>query len=144
MKKRTWTLGLVMAMVAVFGFTMVGTAQEDEFEIKSELWKEHTKPAVPFTHLKHADDYGIACNECHHVFEGGKNVWEEGDDVQKCEECHNEPTIKGEKKLPEAQQKLNLKLAFHNNCTGCHKAHKKENKDTTAPITCTQCHPKAE
>jgi hypothetical protein len=76
--------------------------------------------------------------------ENGKNVWKEGDKVQKCMECHNEPTVKGEKKLPKDKQKLNLKLAFHNNCQGCHKKLKKKDKTKykDIPTTCIKCHPK--
>jgi hypothetical protein len=75
------------------------------------------------------------------VYKDGKNTWKEGDAVQKCDACHTEATIEGEKKLPPDQQKLNLKLAFHNNCIPCHQKLKKETPDTKAPVTCAQCHP---
>jgi hypothetical protein len=144
-KKGRLCLSLVLAGLLVCGVAFIGTAAEEQevedvIMIKSDLWDKHTKPAVKLTHKKHAEDHGVACKECHHVFEDGKNVWEEGDHVQKCQECHTEPTIRGEKRLPEAQQKLNLKLAFHNNCGGCHKTLKRENPDTTAPVTCNECH----
>ncbi|NLI80541.1 MAG: cytochrome c3 family protein [Deltaproteobacteria bacterium] len=134
----------VVAAFVVFTAAVAVVAQQkvaDEFEIKSALWPTPTKAAVKFTHKKHSEDYKIACTECHHVVKDGKNVWKEGDPVEKCEKCHNEPTVQGEKKLPPEQQKLNLKLAFHNNCQECHKKHKKEKPDTTAPVTCAQCHP---
>jgi hypothetical protein len=61
-------------------------------------------------------------------------------------ECHNEPTIKGEKKLPEDKQQLNLKLAYHNNCRGCHRdlRQKDRAKYRKIPTTCIKCHPKEE
>jgi len=138
-------LSCMMAFLLVFAVSFVVVAQDEGPEtivIKSPLWPEPTKAPVTFSHQKHAEDYKIACDDCHHVYEGGKNVWEPGDPVQPCHECHTNAVIQGEKKLPEAEQKLNLKLAYHDNCIGCHKKVKAENKETTAPVTCTGCHPK--
>jgi hypothetical protein len=142
----------LLAVLAVIAFLsgavllgLSGAADvPDEFVIQDSLWAKHTKSGVKFSHKKHAEEYGVACNECHHVFEGGKNVFKEGDPVQKCHDCHNEPTIKGEKKLSKDKQKLNLKIAFHNNCQSCHKKLKKEDKAKYGkiPTTCIQCHPK--
>lgn len=115
---------------------------QDVIEFKGgAVWPTPTKKNVPFSHKKHYEDYKIACTECHHVYKDGKNVWKEGDKVDKCEKCHTEATIQGEKKLPPDQQKLNLKLAFHNNCEKCHKQVKKEKPDSKIPVTCAQCHP---
>jgi len=147
---------LAIFAVAVFVGTVVllglsGAAQEvpeqkvpDKIVIKAKLWKDHTKGGVKLSHKKHSDEYKVKCDECHHVYEDDKNVWKEGDKVQKCMECHNEPTIKGEKKLPKATQKLNLKLAFHNNCQGCHKKLKKADREKykKIPTTCVKCHGK--
>ncbi len=113
-----------------------------EFFILSPLWKTYKKGRVRFTHENHAGTYKIGCVECHHVYNNGENVWKEGAPVKKCEECHDEPTVKGEKKLSDELQKRNLKLMFHNNCRGCHKKLKKENPNTKAPTTCGKCHEK--
>ena len=134
-----------MFSVAFLGLS--GAADQkvpDNITLKSTLWKEHTKSAVEFSHKKHSEEYGAKCVDCHHVYKDGKNVWKEGDKVQKCQECHNEPTVTGEKKLPEDQQKLNLKLAFHGNCVDCHKELKKKDKAKYGkiPTTCLNCHPK--
>jgi len=120
MKKNKVFSSIVVMVASLFSLVVVGIAAQvaDEMVIKSALWPTPTKAAVPFTHKKHSVDYKIACTDCHHKFEGGKNVWKEGDAVDKCEVCHNEPTVQGEKKLPPEQQKLNLKLAFHENCQG--------------------------
>lgn len=143
MKQSRWFSYGFVAFVLVLSaaFAVVAADVQDEFNIKAGLWATPTKAAVPFTHKKHAEDYKIACADCHHVFKDGKNVWKEGDPVQKCEECHTNAEIQGEAKLPPEEKKLNLKLAFHNNCQGCHKQLKKDKPDTTAPITCTGCHP---
>jgi hypothetical protein len=147
MGKRFLTiLAVAVLMGTVVFLGLSGAAQEvaDTFVIKSKLWKEHTKSGVEFSHKKHSEEYGAKCVACHHVIENGKNVWKEGDKVQKCMECHNEPTIKGEKKLPKDKQKLNLKLAYHNNCQVCHKKLKRKDREKYAdiPITCIKCHPK--
>ena len=147
MSKRLLTILALAVFVGTVSFLgLSGAAQEvpAEFEIKSTLWKAHTKSGVKLTHEKHVKEYGAQCTDCHHVIKDGKNVWKEGDHVQKCMECHNEPTIKGEKKLPKDKQKLNLKLAYHGNCQGCHKALKKKDKAKYAniPTTCIKCHPK--
>jgi hypothetical protein len=135
----------LMFSVALLGLS--GAAEQkvpEKITIESTLWKKHTKSPVDFNHKKHQEDYKIKCVECHHVYKDGKNTWKEGDKVQKCMECHNEATIKGEKKLPKDKQKLNLKLAFHNNCTACHKKLKKKDRKKYAkiPTTCVKCHPK--
>jgi len=98
-----------------------------------------------FSHKKHAEDYKIACTDCHHVYKEKKNVWKKGDPVKKCEECHNIVDLT-KKKDP-----MSLYAAFHNNCVGCHKTHMKEWKTTgkvagepkpKVPIGCTKCHTK--
>lgn len=140
--------GITVVMVAFLGAFLATAAEEckteppQELTIKDPAWKEHTKCPVEFNHQAHAEDYGIACTDCHHKYENGQNVWKQGDPACPCSSCHTELTIKGEKKLPEAEQKLNLKLAYHNNCIDCHRAKKKEDSKTSAPTTCTACHPK--
>ncbi len=146
MKKRNWVVPSVFVAVALFVGALIAVAADapDVITMNSKLWPQHTKANVQFTHKKHAEDYKIACADCHHKYEGGKNVWKQGDPVAKCESCHNEPTIEGEKKLPPEQQKLNLKLAMHTNCQECHKKLKAQNPQSAAPTTCVQCHPKKE
>lgn len=143
----------VLAVIAVMsGMVLLGLSSAEEqkapevITIQDSLWSSHTKSPVTLSHKKHAEEYGATCDNCHHVYEGGKNVWKKGDKVEKCVKCHNEPTIKGEKKLPEDKQKLNLKIAFHDNCQGCHKELKKKDKAKYGkiPTTCIQCHPKKE
>jgi hypothetical protein len=137
-----------MACFVICAAVVVTVAAEKQevpetITIQSTLWPQVTKGPVTFSHKKHAGEYKVTCTECHHVYKEGKNEWKEGDKVQKCQECHNEPTIQQEKKLPPDQQKLNLKLAFHNNCQECHKKYKKEHTDSKIPVTCAGCHPKA-
>jgi Ni/Co efflux regulator RcnB len=148
MGKRLLTVLAVIAFLSGVVLSGLGGAAEQKVPetmvIKSTLWKDHTKENFDFHHKKHQEDYKIKCEECHHVYKDGKNIWKKGDEVKKCQECHNEPTIKGEKKLPKDKQKLNLKIAFHDNCIGCHKKLKKKDKKKYAkiPTTCVKCHPK--
>ena len=119
-----------------------GTASTELITIYAQLFTKHTKGPVTFPHDRHTKEFNIACNECHHIYDNGQNVWKEGMEVEKCEVCHNEPTIKGENTLPPDVQKKNLKLAFHNNCRVCHRKLKSENPTSKAPTTCSGCHEK--
>jgi len=142
------TLFGVMALAVLFAGACLVVASDCKTEapevvkIFDAKWEKHTKCPVEFSHKKHTTDYKIGCTECHHVIKDGQNVWKQGDPACPCSSCHTELTIQGEKKLSEADQKLNLKLAFHDNCTECHKKEKAKNANTTAPVTCTGCHAK--
>ncbi|KIX11070.1 cytochrome c3 family protein [Dethiosulfatarculus sandiegensis] len=105
---------------------------QDEINIESPVFPKHRKPAVHFTHKKHSVDYKLKCDSCHHDYKDGKNMWKEGDKVQKCEACHTSPK-KNKGKL------LSLMNAFHKNCKACHKEVGDPKK---APTKCNGCHKK--
>ena len=134
-----------LAVLFLFSVAFLAYAADapDSITLKPGLWANLTKAPVVLSHKKHAEEYKIACADCHHVYKDGKNVYKQGDAVDKCDKCHTEPTIQGEKKLPPDQKKLNLKLAYHDNCIGCHQKLKKEKPDSKIPVTCAQCHPGA-
>jgi hypothetical protein len=71
-----------------------------------------------FAHRRHAQEFRIACGECHHVYENGKNIWNEGMPIQKCSECHDAPW-KGQKNLVTSFQ-LRIFLD-HPSCARCHR-----------------------
>jgi hypothetical protein len=73
-----------------------------------------------FTHQEHVADYGIACRECHHIYDDGVNTWEEGMPVQKCGACHKAEDLGVEKE--EVAGLLTMKLLSHETCGKCHKA----------------------
>jgi hypothetical protein len=138
---------MLSLLVAVcFGVVLAGVALAtdnkgpDTIVMDSKVFPEHKKSLVTFSHQKHNVDYNIACSECHHVYQDGKNVWKEGDPVQKCTECHS-----GDKAPSGLSKEEKIKGyyydAVHENCKGCHKAAKAEGK--AAPTGCTECHPKA-
>lgn len=126
------------AIVIVCGLVLlsVGTpfgnpSAPDEVMIDNKGYGADKKGPVKLTHKKHAQDYKVACTDCHHEFKDGKNVWKEGDPVKKCSACHD----------PEAKKDNADKLqnAYHKNCQGCHK--QLQGKD--APYKkCNDCHEK--
>jgi hypothetical protein len=137
----------VAAMSVVFLFAVVNATQEcaDTMTMESKVFAKHKKGLVTFTHKKHNVDYKIPCADCHHVYKDGKNVFKEGDPVQKCAECHSEAKAPSGKDAPKMSKEEKIKKyyysAIHENCAGCHKALKKEGKPT-GPTTCKECHPK--
>jgi len=141
MKKTTVAVAIAVAFALMALWGSVCLAQKtpsgevpDTFKISEKLFTKKKKPPVEFTHKAHSVDMKIKCEECHHVYKDGKNVWKEGDPVKKCSECHN--FVKGRKgKMP------NLMNAFHKDCRGCHKAEKKKG-NKKAPTKCKQCHKK--
>ncbi|MFP4168162.1 MAG: cytochrome c3 family protein [Desulfonatronovibrionaceae bacterium] len=81
-----------------------------------------------FSHDLHAETYKVKCKSCHHVYEDGENVWEEGDPVQLCSDCHGE-------------SKAELVNAYHMNCWGCHKRITQAYPESDTPTTkCQKCH----
>ena len=144
MKKRSLFVLTAAALGVVFLFAVVYATQQaaDTMTMNSGVYEEHTKGLATFNHKKHNVDYKIACNDCHHVYKDGKNVWKEGDEVQKCEACHKEASLpKGEQCSKEEKIKRFHKDALHANCKGCHK--KIEDPEKKKTLTkCTACHPK--
>ena len=128
-------LGIMMS-IAMFvgGGALIAADVPDEISIQSKAFETHKKGPVNLSHKKHAVDYKIACTECHHVFEGGKNVFKEGDPVQACSECHDPVESKGNVKK--------LMLAYHKNCQGCHKDLEAAGKPTGPTKKCNDCHAK--
>lgn len=107
----------------------------EEIVINNEDYRQNRKGPVTFSHQAHAEDYEVACKDCHHDYEDGKNVWEEGDPVNRCSECHDPVSSDGNVKK--------LMLAYHRNCIGCHKKLVKEGTSEEAPYKkCYECHEK--
>jgi hypothetical protein len=143
MKKSMLAL-TVAALGIVLLFTVVYASQPapaDEMKLESKVYAKRTKGTVTFTHKKHNVDYKIPCANCHHIYEGGKNVWTEDKPAAKCESCHKEAKAPKGDKTPKKEKILKYHYsAIHANCSGCHKALKKEAKPT-GPTTCKDCHP---
>lgn len=127
------TLCLTIAICAAFSLAYAATkAPEGDLLIHSkDVFKEFKQGPVKFPHVKHK---AIKCEDCHHDFKDGKNVWKEGQEVKKCAACH---------KLEAEGKVAKLEKAYHDNCVNCHKKAKADNKPT-GPIACTKCHEKKE
>jgi hypothetical protein len=131
-----FTLGLTALLFLTVGIlTAADVPVPDEVTIENQYEKDR-KPPVKLTHKKHATDYGVSCEDCHHDYQGGKNVWKEGDEVKKCSACHDPENKQGN------VDKLNN--AYHQNCKDCHKELVKSGKSKDAPYRkCTKCHIKS-
>ncbi|MEA3386133.1 MAG: cytochrome c3 family protein [Thermodesulfobacteriota bacterium] len=138
---------LSLLVAVCFSLVMAGIAVAadkgpETITMDSKVYAKHKKSLVVLSHAKHNVDYGIACAECHHVYKDGKNVWKEGDAVQKCDACHSEAKAPREPKLSKEEKIKGYHYsAIHDNCKVCHKAAAKEGK--AAPTKCGECHPKA-
>ncbi len=135
-------------------------------ELNDPAYKKHKEGIVKFTHGKHQTEYAKeypefyknSCGECHHDKDNKPLTGlKEGDDVQKCIECHKIPSEvpkklkkKWRKKKISKDEKKKKRLeyhaeAFHDNCRDCHKKYNKKykpKKAKKAPISCKTCHPK--
>jgi hypothetical protein len=159
-------IGVVVGCVAIFvAAGIYAKAVPEVIKMEDPAYKEHTKGIVEFHHKKHEaeyakkypDIYKNGCGECHHD-KNNKPLTnlKEGDDVQRCIECHKKPgevprdlKKKWRKEKIKRAEKKKLELeyhaeALHDNCKGCHRKYNKKYKPSNkAPTTCTKCHPKS-
>ncbi len=122
-------LALALGGVAFAAKTKSGEVADDLKIDNTKTFGTLTKSPVAFTHTKHTTDHKVKCDNCHHVYKDKKQVWKEGDKVQKCAECHTSPK-------ENQGETLSLMNAYHKNCRDCHKEQKK------GPAKCDECHPK--
>jgi len=132
-------LGLLAVLVIAALFLVVGILSAadkgpETICIQNTGYKHIIRGPVKFSHRKHQEDYKIACTECHHNYEHGKNVWKEGDPVKKCNQCHS--PLKKQGKV------LKLNVAYHKNCKTCHKKLAKAGKKAGPYKKCSKCHAK--
>ncbi len=162
-KRHLMTTVIIGVAILFVSAAIYAKSVPDVIPLNDPTYKEHKKGIVQFEHKKHWDDYSKAypelypsqCGECHHDDKGQPlTELKDGDDVQKCIECHKIPgevpkKLKKEwreKKLKKAEKKkLELEYhaeALHDNCRTCHKKFNKKYKPKKAPTTCAKCHPK--
>jgi hypothetical protein len=131
-------LCIVISVLLATSATLIAAEEQEmpgEIYLEHKVYKTDRKGPVRFSHSEHADGYVESCDECHHEYKDGENIWEEGKPVKKCSACHDPSKSEGSVK------KLNI--AFHKNCKGCHKKFAKEEGGTEAPYKqCTDCHEK--
>jgi hypothetical protein len=121
--------GLFLGMLALLG-AHAGLLTEPPAvsSLKIPVSGTRRKPPVQFSHRVH--DRQVACTQCHHDYQGRRNVWCEGQPVQKCQACHG--------LRPEARR-LDLKNALHRQCKGCHLRLRQQRRQA-GPIECQGCH----
>ena len=137
-------------------------AVPEMIKLEDPAYKERKKGVVEFTHGKHQKDYAKeypdlykdGCGVCHHDKDNKPLAnLKEGDEVQKCIECHKiadempaklKKEMRAKKISKKEIKKKELEYhaeALHDNCRGCHKAFNKKYKPKKAPTTCSKCHP---
>ena len=158
MRKKYLKVSVVVVLATLFiAAGIFAKAAPDVIPLQDPAYTEHAKGVVKFEHKKHWDDYAKdypefyknGCGECHHD-KDNKPLTElkEGDEVQKCIECHKiaAEAPKGKKAKKKLSKKEKIKEyhaeALHANCRVCHKKFNKKYKPKKAPTTCTKCHPK--
>jgi hypothetical protein len=153
MKKRYLLLtAATVGIAALFAATLIyaGTEVKEIIELNDPAYKKHKKGIVKFEHKKHQEDYAQKypefyknkCGECHHDKDNKPlSGLKEGDDVQKCVECHK---IKKASKKEIKSKKLEYHAeAYHYNCRDCHRLYNKKYKPKKkSPTSCVKCHPK--
>ena len=158
MTKKHLITALILGVAILFVSAGIYAASApDVIPLNDPNYEKHKKGIVQFEHKKHWDDYSqqypdlypSKCGVCHHD-ENGKPLTElkDGDDVQKCIECHKTPSEapkgkKAKKKLSKKEKIAQYHAeALHANCRDCHKQFNKKYKPKKAPTTCAKCHPK--
>jgi len=135
MRKKKIALYIALAGLASLVILGMAYAQDDMLWLEHDIFVGRERPGVAFPHALHADELGLDCLECHHIYENGENVWDESEEVQKCSECHSPTENQGKVKK--------LKIAFHRNCKSCHRMLTKEGMSEDAPYRkCSDCHEK--
>jgi len=164
MNKKLLVVGMVGFAVLYLGGTIYAKEVPQVIELNDPAYKEHEKGIVSFEHAKHEQEYAKkypdlyknGCGECHHDKDNKPLTnLKEGDDTQKCIECHKIPSempakvkkeMKAKKASKEEIKKKELEYqaeAMHDDCTACHRQYNKEFKPKKkAPTTCATCHPK--
>jgi hypothetical protein len=122
--------GLILGVLALLG-AHGGSSTEPPATslLKIPVAGARRKPPVQFSHRVH-QARGVACAQCHHDYQGKRNLWHEGQPVEKCPACHG--------LRPEARR-LDVKNAYHRQCKGCHLRLRQQGRPA-GPIECQGCH----
>ncbi|MFA4902948.1 MAG: cytochrome c3 family protein [Desulfobaccales bacterium] len=121
--------GLVLAMLTLLGAHAGLIEPPAASLLKISGPAASRKPPVQFSHKLH-EARRVGCTQCHHDYQGRRNVWHEGQPVQKCQACHG---------LTPKAGRLDAKNAFHRQCKGCHLRLKQQGRPA-GPVECRGCH----
>ena len=125
-----YVAGLILGVMGILGAQGGSLTQAPAVSLlKIPVAGSSHKPPVQFSHRVH-EARRVACTQCHHDYQGRRNVWREGQPVAKCQTCHG--------LRPEARR-LDLKNAYHRQCKGCHLRLRQQGQ-RAGPIECQACH----
>jgi hypothetical protein len=131
-KKPLVFLACLMVILGLAGLTVAAewpAGLAEEKIINDPVYEgQHKKGPVKFPHKKHFVEKNVQCDQCHHDFQDGKNVWQPADPVKTCGSCHKYEETEGK------MFKMKMGTAFHNLCRTCH------TKNGKGPKNCDQCH----
>ena len=78
MRQGRFLVLMVILGIATFLGAVNLDAQPDDISLdENEVFSSRSRPAVEFPHMQHIDAE-IECSDCHHRFQGGENVVDEG------------------------------------------------------------------
>ncbi len=127
----------LFVVCGLVGYSLAANTGPAEMKLTST---DSTKnPPVVFPHKKHQDT--LKCGECHHDIKDGKQApYSEGQEIKKCESCHNAQVLAGKER---GKNKLDaFKGAAHENCLGCHEEVAKNDPAKKELKSCKNCHQK--
>ena len=125
-----YVAGLILGVMSLLGAQGGSLTEAPAVSLlKVPIPGSRHKPPVQFSHRVH-EARGVACTQCHHDYQGRRNVWQQGQPVAKCQACHG--------LRPEARR-LDVKNAYHRQCKGCHLRLRQQGRQA-GPITCQGCH----
>ncbi|MFH1594874.1 MAG: cytochrome c3 family protein [Pseudomonadota bacterium] len=125
-----YVAGLVLGVLSVLG-TQSGSRDEPPATstLAIPVRGPRQKPPVSFSHRVH-EQRRVACQRCHHEYQGRRNVWKQGQPVKKCLACHG---------LSPQARRPDVKNALHRQCKGCHLQLRRQGRQA-GPIACRDCH----
>ncbi len=134
---------LAFLMLLLLGFLPACSTERDasaedneELEnymlIRNDVYPNRKLGPVKFTHDTHWEDYGIFCEDCHHDYVDGENVWTEDDEAKTCISCHKPGKPQG--------NVYKLSTSYHKNCRTCHHMMNEGEEEEAAPFKCYNCH----
>lgn len=122
---------VIVSLLTILSVPSIGHGQEEEIVIdNSDAYSSKQRSAVTFSHELHFETFD--CLDCHHDYNDGENVLDEGDLEEgnpaiHCTSCHD------------ADSTPHLRHAYHHQCMGCHRK-MRINGLATGPELCGACH----
>ncbi len=111
---------LLAALLLVVGVVCYAVFPVTSPEEPVRIMLKNSAGDVLFSHKEHAgeDGYGLSCEDCHHMWEGGDSK------PEACGNCHE----------PDSEDPVKRSDAFHLQCKGCHEEY------GAGAVNCSECH----